>query len=277
MVTINNEVFPSEYFLNQEAIYKKTTLNPDGNTITMKFEDNRDIANMLMAAAWIHDELGDDTPIILDMPYVPYSAMDREINDQIFSLKLFGKEIEQMGFKKVIVLDPHNKEVLEQFISNIEYIDINGYTSKVIDEFKPDFIFFPDKGAMIKYPSLVDTKGIPVIHGDKHRNLSERGMLATYNVITDGKDVKGKRILIIDDICRKGGTFVWAGEELKKLGVAEIGLYVSHCEACIFDGKLLDNNSPVSVIYTNDSEPAFIARGNESFTNKEKMKKIVLV
>lgn len=277
MVTINNEQFPSEYFLNQEAIYKKTTLNPDGNTITMKFEDNRDITNMIMAAAWIRDELGEDTPIILDMPYVPYSAMDREINDQIFSLKLFGKEIEKLGFKKVIVLDPHNKEVLEQYVSNVVYVDINTYTSRVIDDFKPDFIFFPDKGAMIKYPCIVDTKDIPVIHGNKQRNLSNRGALATYEVITDGHDITGKRVLIIDDICRKGGTFVWGGGELKKLGVAEIALYVSHCEACIFDGKLLDADSPVSVIYTNDSEPAFIKRGNESFTNKEKMQKIVLL
>lgn len=277
MVTINNELFPSEYFLNQEAIYKKTTLNPDGNTITMKFEDNRDITNMIMAAAYIRDELGEDTPIILDMPYVPYSAMDREINDQIFSLKLFGKEIERLGFKKVIVLDPHNQEVLEQYVSNIQYLDINRYTSRVIDEFKPDIIFFPDKGAMIKYPSIVDTQGITVMHGNKKRALAERGRLATYEVITNGEDITGKRILIIDDICRKGGTFVWAGGELKKLGVADIALYISHCEACIFDGNLLDDNSPVSIIYTNDSEPAFIKASKASDSNIKKSKRIKVI
>lgn len=277
MVTINNEQFPSEYFLNQEAIYKKTTLNPDGNTITMKFEDNRDITNMIMAAAWIRDELGEDTPIILDMPYVPYSAMDREINDQIFSLKLFGQEVEKLHFKQVIVLDPHNKDVLEQYVSNIVYMDINKYTSEAIKRFMPNVIFFPDKGAMIKYPSIVDTKGIPVIHGNKRRELSDRGRLATYEVVTDGVDIKGKRILIIDDICRKGGTFDWAGTELKKLGVGEIGLYVSHCEACIFDGKLLNEDSPISIIYTNDSEPAFLTVGRSSKENLKKIQKIVVL
>ncbi len=275
MVQINGHAFPEEHFLNNEGIYKKVPLNTTGvNVITLKFENNGDIVDMMIAAEFIRDELGNNTDIILEMPYIPYSAMDREINDQIFTLKIFGNMISSMGFKKVKVLDPHNKNVAEQYIKNIAYIDINYYTGKAMDDFQPDVIFFPDKGAMSKYPAILDTRGLLIIHGKKERDLANRGRIAKFDIVTNGINIEGKRVLIIDDICRKGGTFTLAASELKKLNVGDIALYVSHCEACIFDGNILNEDSPITKVYTNDSEPGFINRMKE---DKKKGDKIVII
>lgn len=276
MVKINGQDFGHEYFPNHEAVYKKVNLNEDENTITMKFENNGDIATVFMAAAYIRNNVANGK-LILDMPYIPYSAMDREINDQLFSLELFGQIINSLNFDAVNVMDPHNKDVTIKCINNIYFTDINEYIHKVIDDFKPDVIFFPDKGAMAKYPKELDLKGLPIIHGKKSRALEDKGRLLTMEVIHDDVDVEGKRVLIIDDICRKGGTFILGASELKKLGVGEIALYVSHCEACIFDGHVLDTDSPISRVYTNDSEPEILKARNYDVENYKKFKKVTLL
>lgn len=275
MLNINGQAFGNEYFGNNEAIYKDADLNDAENTITLKFEDNRDIANLVMAVEYIRDEKK-DCNINLEIPYLPYSGMDRKINNQVFSLKIFAQVLNKLNFSRVTVLDLHNEEVADKLINNIEHSNINYYIGRAIDDFKPDVLYFPDKGAMAKYPHIVDTHGLPVIHGNKVRDLNNKGKIISYETVTDGVDIEGKRILVIDDICRKGGTFTWAASELKKLGVSDIALYISHCETGIFDGNVLDNESPVTKVYTNDSEPGFIKLMDKE-GNIEKSKKICLL
>lgn len=272
MIFINGQSFGNEYFGNKEAIYKEVDLRSDINIIDFYFEDNGDIANMLMAVGYIKEEKPLSSIDII-FYYLPYSAMDRKINDQIFSLKIFAHIINAQGFRRVYVLDAHNMEVTMDLIYNVEFLDINTYVKEAIQKFNPDVLYFPDKGALAKYPKLLVDYGLPIIHGNKVRDLNNRGKITSYETITDGVNIKGKRVLIIDDICRKGGTFVAAATELKKLGVSDIGLYVSHCEAGIFEGKLLEKDSDISAVYTTNSEPEFMCEMYR-MGNREKAAKL---
>lgn len=275
MLKINGQYFGNRYFGNNEAIYTDVDLADDVNVIELKFIDTRDIANLIMAIEYIRDEKK-DSKIELEIPYLPYSGMDRKINNQVFSLKLFAQTLNKLNLATVRVLDVHNKEVADELIKNIEYININYFIGKVIDDFKPDVLYYPDKGAMKKYPSVVNSRGLPVIHGNKVRDLNNKGKIIFYETITDGVEIKNKRVLIIDDICRKGGTFTWAASELMKLGAKEVALYISHCETGIFDGSVLTADSSISKVYTNDSEPGFIdLMSNED--NAEKAKKLIVL
>lgn len=60
-------------------------------------------------------------------------------------------------------------------------------------------------------------------------------------------------MLIIDDICSKGGTFYHSAKKLKELGANKIYLYVSHCENTIYAGELLKDNGLIEKIFTTDS------------------------
>jgi ribose-phosphate pyrophosphokinase len=64
--------------------------------------------------------------------------------------------------------------------------------------------------------------------------------------------VKGKDILIVDDICSRGGTFYHSAKALKEAGANKIYLYVTHLETTVFDGDLL-NSGLVEKIYTTKS------------------------
>ena len=66
-------------------------------------------------------------------------------------------------------------------------------------------------------------------------------------------DIKGANVLIVDDICRKGGTAYYAAKNLHSLGVAEVYLYITHCEDVIEQGNILKDDN-IKEVYTTDSE-----------------------
>ena len=75
--------------------------------------------------------------------------------------------------------------------------------------------------------------------------------------------IAGKNILIIDDICSKGGTFYHSAKRLKEAGAANIYLYVTHCENTIYEGELLKEDSLIKHIFTTNS---LLTAPNEKIT-----------
>ena len=64
--------------------------------------------------------------------------------------------------------------------------------------------------------------------------------------------VAGKDILIVDDICSKGGTFFYTAKALKDAGANRIFLYVTHCENTVLDGEMIKSGL-IDKIYTTNS------------------------
>ena len=60
------------------------------------------------------------------------------------------------------------------------------------------------------------------------------------------------RVLIVDDICSRGGTFFYSAQKLKEAGATDIYLYVTHCENTILEGELIKSGL-VTRIFTTDS------------------------
>ena len=59
-----------------------------------------------------------------------------------------------------------------------------------------------------------------------------------------------KSVIIRDDICSYGGTFVAAAKELRARGVESITLVVTHCENNILKGEVFDY---IDKVITTDS------------------------
>jgi ribose-phosphate pyrophosphokinase len=252
MLKINGKIFGNEEFRNGEAIYIKPELSEDLNTITMSFQDNRDIANLVMANIYL-DTVVPGCEKRLIMPYIPYSRMDRDTNDQIFSLKYFAQLINSMNFSKVIVGDPHSKVSLE-LIKNLEEVNIEDtIREKVVKELNLQAIMFPDKGARSKYVEKYATlcSEFDVVYGEKKRDLANRGKIVGYDIFTKGIDLTGKNVLIVDDLSSFGNTFKFASKALKDCGAENVYLFVTHAEDTILKGDLLEVDSLQKVFTTN--------------------------
>ena len=198
--------------------------------------------------------------LFLEMPYIPNARMDRVKNpDEVFTLKSFAKVLNAMDFKAVIVDNAHS-DVSRALIDNIQD---NGL--QTVENFLKELpldvetIMFPDAGACKRYSTLdVVKENYEIVVGEKTRDWRS-GKILGLEIKGKPEAVKDKNILIIDDICSKGGTFKYSAIELKKLGAKDIYLYISHCENVI-DIEALKEAGITKVFTTNS-----IYRGTNDF------------
>lgn len=219
--------------------------------IDWRFQNNEE----LVALNFLTNHLRDSGAeyIELRMWYIPNARQDRiKKPEDIFTLKYFAQMINSLKFNRVLVLDPHSS-VSEALFDNLyrctpELIIADVY--KKISEMVGDeetVMFYPDEGAMKRYSGMISK---PYAFGIKERDWSS-GQIKGLSVF--GEDVvKGRNILIVDDISSRGGTFYHSAKKLKELGAERIFLFVSHCENTILDGEVLTSGL-IERVYTTDS------------------------
>lgn len=197
----------------------------------------------------IRSIVGSDSAIYLYMPYIPNARMDRVKNeDEVFTLKWFANFINGMHFDQVVVLDPHSN-VSTALIDNVLVIQPEFLIQKAIDAIAADnlLLCYPDEGAAKRYSELMEAE---YIFGIKHRDW-RTGKIERLELTTPEK-VAGRTVLIVDDICSRGGTFTHTASALKEAGANDIYLYVSHCENTIFNGLVLTDGL-IRHVFTTDS------------------------
>lgn len=244
-----------------DGIEIKVESFPDGTPL---FRLNPKIKNnQQITVSWLFDSMSElfilqciadfykGCSLLLEMPYIPNARMDRVKNsDEVFTLKSFAKVLNAMKFKTVVVDNAHS-DVSRALIDNIQD---NGLQS--IENFLKGLqldvktIMFPDAGACKRYSAMDEIKeNYEVVVGEKTRDWRS-GKILGLEIKGNPEAIKDKNILIIDDICSKGGTFKYSAIELKKLGAKDVYLYVSHCENVI-DIEALKEAGITKVFTTN--------------------------
>ena len=109
-------------------------------------------------------------------------------------------------------------------------------------------MFYPDEGAMKRYSGMIPR---PYAFGIKDRDWST-GQIKGLKVAGSAESIKDNTILIVDDICSRGGTFYHSALKLKELGAKNIILYVTHCENTILEGEVLTCGL-IDKVYTTNS------------------------
>lgn len=157
----------------------------------------------------------------LELPYLPYGRQDKGVyNDTTFALSVFSELINTLGFDKITIFDPHSTVAID-LIKNAVAVYPVKHIYTAIGATAADLLCYPDKGASEKYAALID---MPSISGEKIRDQST-GQITSYSV---KGECAGKSVLIVDDICDGGSTFIHLSKELGKAGAKEINLYISH-------------------------------------------------
>ena len=249
MIRVNNKIIEQNHFPDGTLLLKTEDLNSGSYYNPTKIE-------------WFYDNDGELFTIIclakkakrknLYLYYLPNARQDRvKSYEDTFTLKYFAEVINALEFESVTVLEPHSS-VSEALINNIKIQKADDYVLRAIDEIGKDVVlFYPDEGACKRNSGQYRMKKFPYAFGIKKRNWST-GQIQGLDVIDNGIDLKGKTILIVDDICSRGGTFYHAAKKLKEIGVGDIYLYVSHCENTILEGEVL-NSGLIEKVFTTNS------------------------
>lgn len=217
-------------------------------TITWLFENNEELVTLIYLTG--HLRAHGVTELSLDMPYIPNARQDRvKAAEDVFTLKYFAEVINWLDFDSVTVLDPHSS-VSEALINKILVRTPEPFIHKVIDRIGGEeglTMFYPDEGACKRYSGMFR---LPCAFGIKNRDW-ETGDIRGLDVSGMTDCIQGRKILIVDDISSKGGTFYFSAKKLKELGAEEIYLYISHCENTILEGDVLTSGLIEKVFTTN--------------------------
>ena len=184
----------------------------------------------------------------LRMPYLAHARMDRvKAREDVFTLKYFAEIINSLNFKRVFVRDAHSNVSLA-LINNVYDWGVRGYIKMAVEKSGANAMFYPDEGAMKRYSSESE---LPYAFGMKKRDW-KTGKIEGLDIINTD-NIVGKDVLIVDDICSRGGTFYHSAKALKAAGAKSVSLYVTHLEETVTLGELASSDGLVDHVYTTES------------------------
>ena len=249
MIQYNGKCVELKHFPDGTLLVKENVEKAERAVLRWRFESNEEMVALYFLTK--HLRTKGVERIVLELPYIPNARQDRvKVAEDVFTLKYFAEFINSLGFEEVVVLDPHSY-VSEALIDRIRIRTPKEYVAQVIEKLGGTenlLLFFPDEGAMKRYSAMFD---LPYVFGIKKRDWST-GEILGLEAAGRTELIAGSRILIIDDICSKGGTFFHSAKALKALGAGEIFLYVSHCENTILQGEIPATDW-ITRVYTTDS------------------------
>jgi ribose-phosphate pyrophosphokinase len=100
---------------------------------------------------------------------------------------------------------------------------------------------------------------IPYAFGMKKRDWKTGNILGLD--LVNPENIEGKNVLIVDDICSRGGTFYHSAKALKAAGAKSVSLYITHCEKSIAHGDLPASQLIDHVYTTHSILPEDMATG----------------
>ena len=262
MISINHQELAQEHFPDGTLHLKTPVIYPDSTVhIAWNYENDAELFTIICLARKYVSQTK-----VLTMPYLPHARMDRIKNydTEVFTLKYFCDTINDLKFDRVIILDAHSN-VGPALLNNCENKDIRNEMNYAISDIIQRtghednvVLFFPDEGSMKRYSGF---SPLPYGFGIKQRDW-ETGRIKGLKIQSD-IDLRGKNVLIVDDICSYGGTFAHSTKALCEAGVNKIYLYVTHCEENILKGAIFnDPECKIEGIYTTTSLPALFKQVN---------------
>ena len=249
MIKLNGQIVEAGHFLDGTTLMKQKITHDiyqSGANIEWFFENNEELVVLIYLTKHLREN--GVSYISLALPYIPNARQDRVKNvEDVFTLKYFTDIINYLDFNVVQVMDAHSN-VSTALINHIIHCEPKTYIDKAIQSCNPDILFFPDEGSQKRYSNMATME---YAFGIKQRDW-ETGQILGLDVAGSVDKIKDSRILIVDDICSRGGTFYHSAKKLKELGAKEIYLYITHCENTILEGELLTSGL-VEKVYTTNS------------------------
>ena len=183
--------------------------------------------NLLQTLAIISQARKASSKIYAIMPYMGYARQDRQfLSGEVVTMSIVAKMLQAAGAKKVIVVDIHSKTALNHFkipTVNVSAIpELAKYFKKL--KIKKPLVVSPDTGGSSrakKFASLLNTDFI-TLKKSRNRNTGK------VQIQSSKVDVRGRDLVVIDDIISTGGSIIKATQFLKKQKCKRVFVACTH-------------------------------------------------
>jgi ribose-phosphate pyrophosphokinase len=186
------------------------------------------------------------------VPYFGYARQDRKDEGRVpISAKLVSNMIVGAGASRVLALDLHAAQVQGFFDIPVDHL----YASPVLTRYfrrldiKELVVVAPDVGSSRLARGYAKRLNAGLAIVDKRR-VSDR----VTEVMSVIGDVKGKGVLMIDDMISTGSSITQAAKTVRELGAKEVFLAATHALLCGNAMTLLDA-APVEAVVVTDTIP----------------------
>jgi ribose-phosphate pyrophosphokinase len=191
---------------------------------------------LLTAIHAVHHSDADSITAVI--PQFPYSRQERKKARESITARLVAAHLEDAGAHRVITLDIH-AEAIEGFFKHALLEDLHA-SKDIIEFFRREIssknlcIVAPDTGGanMARYYSNQFECAFAVV--DKARDYSQASVVESMRLVGD---VRGKTVLMPDDLVATGGTLVNACRLLMDSGAEKV--YVA-CSLPLFNGPAVE-------------------------------------
>ncbi len=185
--------------------------------------------------------------VTLVLPTYPYARQHKKAGREALTAAMFANFCEVLGVDRVITLDIHSREIENAFRTcHLENLHGSYQTlmalRKLIDFSDPDIVVVsPDTGAVSRNKFYAQGLHRPLAMLYKERDYSvvskdaKNSNIKSINLLGD---VKGKTVLMADDMIATGGTMIIAMRELMNRGAKKIICMVS---LPFFNGNAIEN------------------------------------
>ncbi len=160
------------------------------------------------------------------VPYYGYARQDRKAEPRVpISAKLVANLMETAGITRVVTVDLHASQIQGFFDIPVD----NLYGAVLFNDYvksknlKNPIVASPDIGGVARARYFAKTMGLDMVIVDKRREKANESEV--INIIGD---VKGKDVIMIDDMVDTAGTMVKAASALKKLGATSVMACCTH-------------------------------------------------
>lgn len=186
------------------------------------------------------------------LPYFGYSRQDRKDLPRVpITAKLVANLLVEAGATRVLAIDLHAGQLQGFFDIPVDHIHGSKSLVERFQEMNVDncIIVAPDVGSVKIARSFANQLGVDFAIVNKHRvNPIE------VDEVTLIGDVKGKNVLLADDMCSTGGTLVSAAKACQEKGAQRIFAAVTHG---LFVGSAVDKieKSPIETVLMTNTIP----------------------
>lgn len=220
MILLNNvEITPTKFPDGTSQVWKLGELiSPLCNKVVWEFSREAELIHICQLSELLNKYTANN---FLEITYLPYARQDKEVSDETtFAFSTFRTIlVRSTRFRSISVFDPHNYSAAKA--AGFLVLEPKREIQNALEETNSTLVVFPDASAHIKYKHLISTPSV-VIYKTREQST---GKIVDVKLSTDFEPVEN--LLIVDDICDGGATFIAACDILK--GKAQnIHLYVSH-------------------------------------------------
>ncbi len=192
------------------------------------------------------------------VPYLAYARQDKVFLDgEALSAETVARMLQASGIDSLLTVNVHQEKVLSKF----------GFQARSVSAIPYLADYFKQKGLVGAFALAPDSGALPLVEEARAVLQGECGYLEkqrdrlTGKISTKNKklDVKGRNVVIFDDIISTGGTIVAATEIVRALGAKKV--YVGCVHALLIGGaekRILD--AGVEDIVGTDSVPSAVSR-----------------